>query len=166
MEEQDSDLQWSKMIPISKVFNAEWLIGSIGFLILCGAIQRLTGIFSSFFIFLKIVHGNRDSKKHSGKHLADRFIDLWFSTNTHYWKDGGRYGFQYGLNSSMSIFSIDSELERYGLVTLDSDGVYGNCVTPIISLRNRIVLWLSILFLSFISGGGIKYYRDMKIKHR
>lgn len=126
----------------------------------------LPSIFHIVRVSVKLLSQNRDTRGNSwGLHLADRFIDMWYSTDKnplHCFGDE-MYKLFDNPNSRHTIRVIDERLHKYKLVERDNS-TYNAIFKPVRNWKNRIILIIIELWLVYIAGDNHNLYNDLKKK--
>lgn len=139
-----------------------WVI-FFGFMI--GIIKIILAIIRAIYVSRKLLSQNRDTLGGNGwgKHNADRFIDIWYSSDKNPLRQFGRkmYKFPNATNSRYIIEFIDEELHKLGLIERDNS-TYDSIYKPIISWENKIVLFIVEFWLINISGDNPRYYKELR----
>ncbi|MFA6973106.1 MAG: hypothetical protein WC238_00005 [Parcubacteria group bacterium] len=142
--------------------NILWFI--LVSVIIVGIARAICIISSAFFISIKLLRQNRDTRGGNGwgKHFADRFIDVWYSKEkTPLRQSTEMYKMNNNPNSRHWIKFIDEELQKKGLIDLltTSDG---NIVKPVRNWKNRIVIFLIESWMVYVVGDNRQYYKNLK----
>lgn len=148
---------------------SSWIVSSLLWVVfagvIVGTIRILLAIIRAIRISRKLLSQNRDTQGGNGwgKHFADRFIDVWYSTDKNPLRQFGNemYRFPNATNSRYILNAVDAELNKLGLVERDNS-TYDSVFKPIRSWKNKIVLIFVEFWLIKISGDNPRYYKELK----
>lgn len=137
----------------------EWFFSNIAWTVLAVCFTILIACFQSIKIAKHLLRNNRYGKGRGwGEHRADRFIDIYFSN---------RYApIIYGvLNNSIEatkdhwidIRIVDNDLVELGLIARDERSQ----LLPIVTWRNRLIVFLIKKYLMLFIGDSKNYYKDL-----
>lgn len=101
-----------------------------------------------------------------GKHMADRYIDIWYKRDLNYIR--GRF-YQGPANAMLAPNKsrhyqevIDRELESLKLIHIKNN----NKVEAIVNLRNKIVVFMVQWYLIHFSGDDKAYYKAFRVERK
>lgn len=152
---------------MENIFN--WILDNIvweilSFLFFIFFINFIPKIFESFRITNLILKKNRETLGNGyGDHLADRFINIWYSIPSKplSYEEKRDICISTGTNScaQRNVSEKDDKLIELGLITIKE--INGNKkVYPILNWRNKIIIKLVKFYLIKFIGDNPKYYKD------
>lgn len=144
-----------------------FIVQNIIWLILTAALAVIVSFMKAPIIARRLLIGNRGAIGNGlGKHFADRYIDIWYKRNIKY--DRGS-SYQGAANSMLSPNKsrhyqevIDRELETLKLINIKSN----DSVEAIVTLRNKIIVFIVQWYLIHFIGDDKAYYKILKAEKR
>lgn len=157
---------------INKFDFPSWLLSSLLWVIfaglIVGIIRILVAIIRAIYVSRKLLSQNRDTLGGNGwgKHSADRFVDIWYSSDKNPLRQSGNemYKFPNATNSRYILNAVDTELNKLGLTERDNS-TYDSVFKPIRGWKNKIVLVFVEFWLINIVGDNRKYYKELKSRN-
>jgi hypothetical protein len=154
---------------VNKFDFPSWLLSSLLWVIFTGIIVGIirisVAVIRAIYVSIKLLSQNRDTLGGNGwgKHFADRFIDMWYSSDKYPLRSfgGEMYKFPNATNSRYNADVIDNELKKLGLVERDNS-TYDSIFKPIKNWKNKIILCIIEFWLVNISGDNARYYEELK----
>ena len=146
----------------------EWIFGNILWELLIVFVVAFLSLFKIIWISRKLLSQNRDTRGNAwGIHLADRFVDMWYSSDKNPLQNFGKsmYTFPNTTNSRYWIEVVDKNLHSWKLIERDSS-TYDRVFKPVRNLRNRIILLIVEIWLVCIVGDNRQFYKNLKQRLR
>jgi hypothetical protein len=147
----------------SKIDFLNFIVQNIIWLILTVIFVVIVSFGKAPIIAIKLLKGNRGVIGNGlGKHLADRYIDIWYKRNLKY-ERGVFYRGAANAMLSPNKFRhyqevIDRELETLKLINIRSNA----SVEAIVNLRNKIIVFILQWYLVRFIGDDKAYYKTLK----
>ncbi len=136
----------------------EWMISNLIWVIVAFLLVRIFLSFRAIKISKLLLKQNRPTRdSQRGKHLADRFIDVWHSKNGINASDKNYALF--GNNSCWSLNVIDKKLKEKQLVYIENGITY-----PITKFENKIIIKILKFYLIHFTRDGKECYINMEKK--
>jgi hypothetical protein len=142
----------------------EWVLSNLLWEVLGLFLIAFLSLFKIFWISIKLLNQNRDTRGNAwGQHFADRFIDIWYSTDENPLQNFNKssYVFPNTINSRYYLKVIDKKLEEWKLIE-GYDSKRDNAFKPIRSFRNKIIIYCIEIWLIYIVGDNKNFYKNLE----